>query len=613
MSRINPEPIIVMSPMSPADPGSVQQNDSGSTSHTSESNPTTGTTTPERAQVSRANTANGVVSDYKFIKPDGLDPYRFGDAYYKGTEWREQWANLVPNPWAFIDISQGSLSHPWGISAVVDEERGERTNVCLLEYRKDLEPPKSTRYDSPSSLKEGLEGLKADDQMALRLFVVEDLSRAVIESLGHKFAVEPDFFREHLYAHAWNNLRDGWKDAPSLEVDLEQRRWLQIRFPRARYFESDKAYARKARTEEINFNVERRADDDENQGSKWDRPKTLTSLMRSKASLWTKRGLTRGEPLTAILLLDPTIKEGYPLWKGYKNWAKPPSSSAGAGSIPEGPKQTSFFDDFIHWAQRPECFPQLPPDICPSRIHLPVAILLHLIASEWLLIIDYVKARLNIIDWELAYPMNFVKDPNDIDGRMRKLHAWRRFIPVFREMLSDMLLRVFHTSSHIQTMRGGDFDTPGWLKSQPGKDDHIRELITDEVLQSYKRDFALALGAMEEFQKRIERLTQLAVQTSIVDDSRRSMADNRNLHRLTWLATLFLPLSFIAALMSMQAKVSELEDTMQLWALIALPSAVLTLGVVFLISSPWAKNYIADFLSLWARGVSWKRSANGKE
>ncbi|KAM0496394.1 hypothetical protein ACHAQF_001595 [Verticillium nonalfalfae] len=322
-----------------------------------------------------------------------------------------------------------------------------RTNVCLLEYCRDQKPPQCTLYKTRDSLKAGLAGLKPDQNLTLRLFVVEDLSQTVIEALGYKFGVEPDFFREHLYAYAWNNPRDPWKDAATLEVDLEQRRWFQIRFPRARYFQKDTTYSKDARGEEIKFNVERRADDDEN--------------------------------------------------RGY--------------------------------------------------------------------------------------------------GRMRKLHAWRRFIPVFREMLSDMLLRVFHSSSHIETMRGSDFDTRAWLAYQTNNDGRVHDLITDVVLQPYKRDFALALGAMEEFQKRLERLTQLAVQTSIVDDSRRSMADNRNLHRLTWLATLFLPLSFIAALLSMQSKVSELGHTLWVWAVVAAPSAGLTLGVVLLISSITVKKAMSDF------------------
>ncbi|EEY21519.1 conserved hypothetical protein [Verticillium alfalfae VaMs.102] len=100
---------------------------------------------------------------------------------------------------------------------------------------------------------------------------------------------------------------------------------------------------------------------------------------------------------------------------------------------------------------------------------------------------------------------------------------------------------------------------------------------------------------MDEFQKRLERLNQLAAQTSIVDDSRRSMADNRNLHRLTWLATMFLPLSFVATLLSMQSRVSELGNAMWVWAAVAAPSAGLTLGVMFLISSTTAKEVILDF------------------
>ncbi|KAM0328628.1 hypothetical protein ACHAQA_005040 [Verticillium albo-atrum] len=517
-----------------------------------------------------------------------------------GEQHAKSWPHLR---WLadFMDI--GTVSSRWKTSNPSDslsaedkkdfDERAQRTNVCLLEYCRDpKKPPKCLPYTDHTMLDAALENLETDRDVALRLFVVEDLSRVVIESLGSKFNVEPDFFSEHLLAYAWHNVRDPWKGATPLEVEIEQRRWLQIRFPRARYFETSKSYGDVARKEEASFNVLRRADDDENKESKWDIQGALTSLMRSKASLWMKKGNGSDETVTAILLLDPTIQEGHALWKGYRNWEKPPSV---AGQHSGGPEQKSLFDDFVHWAQKPECFPQPPLGSNPSRMHLPMAALLHLVGSEWLLVIDYIKARLNIIDWELAYPKTFVQNPKDIDGRMRKLHAWRRFIPVFREMLSEMLLRVFHTSTHIDTMRGGDFDARAWLEHQPGAENHIRHLLPDVVLQPYKRDFALALDAMEEFQKRLERLTQLAVQTAIVDDSRRSMADNRNLHRLTWLATLFLPLGFIATFLSMTPDVAELANTMRVWASIAVPSAVITLGVVFTLSFPKAEKKMRDF------------------
>lgn len=41
-----------------------------------------------------------------------------------------------------------------------------------------------------------------------RLFVVEDLSRNVIEALGNHFKIDPSFFREHIVDYAWYNTSE---------------------------------------------------------------------------------------------------------------------------------------------------------------------------------------------------------------------------------------------------------------------------------------------------------------------------------------------------------------------------------------------------------------------
>ncbi|EEY21520.1 predicted protein [Verticillium alfalfae VaMs.102] len=134
-----------------------------------------------------------------------------------------QWPHLR---WLADFMNIGTVTARWQEKAAENEsgsiaERMLRTNVCLLEYCRDQKPPQCTLYKTRDSLKAGLAGLKPDQILTLHLFVVEDLSRTVIEALGYKFGVEPDFFREHLYAYAWNNPRDPWKDAATLEVDLE--------------------------------------------------------------------------------------------------------------------------------------------------------------------------------------------------------------------------------------------------------------------------------------------------------------------------------------------------------------------------------------------------------
>lgn len=92
-----------------------------------------------------------------------------------------------------------------------------RTRVSILEYPMDA-ASKVMREDFETSrhLNEHITSLKTRDsskaedgsnvEIKLRLFVVEDLSREVIETLGSQYDVDPSFFREHLVDYVWYNI-----------------------------------------------------------------------------------------------------------------------------------------------------------------------------------------------------------------------------------------------------------------------------------------------------------------------------------------------------------------------------------------------------------------------
>lgn len=80
-----------------------------------------------------------------------------------------------------------------------------RTNVCLLEYPKVGPGVEQSRFHTSAELEDCLSNMGENDSVNMRLFVVEDLSRNVIEALGYHFKVDPSFFREHIVDYAWYN------------------------------------------------------------------------------------------------------------------------------------------------------------------------------------------------------------------------------------------------------------------------------------------------------------------------------------------------------------------------------------------------------------------------
>lgn len=84
----------------------------------------------------------------------------------------------------------------------------KKTRVCLLDYPRDPNKKISREeFNDSEELKEKIQAVKDnDDSVKFRLWVVEDLSREVIEMLGNHYDIDPSFFREHILDFVWYNI-----------------------------------------------------------------------------------------------------------------------------------------------------------------------------------------------------------------------------------------------------------------------------------------------------------------------------------------------------------------------------------------------------------------------
>lgn len=364
-----------------------------------------------------------------------------------------------------------------------------------------------------------------------------------------------------------------------------------MRFVRARYFKDDESF-KEGDKQAQKFNVFRRLDSDDNQSKLWDKGEnngtvSRIGLIRGRATFWVKPKQEDDDTLVGILLLDPTIEEGHPLWRKYRNWIQPPPMNSSL--LKEGPPLgQSFFKEFIYWACRPDVFEFAGSGNSSSAICVPMQALLHLVCSEWLTMVDYIKTRLNQVDWEIAFPGDFLSEDDQIDRALTKLHQWRRMVPVYREMLADTFLRVFR-------------DTTPLTKVQPTHDPEEKRipyapdcLMDTACINAYKKDFSLVLSYMEEYQDRIDRLTNVVTAVINMQDSRRGFKDNRNLQWLTWLATFFIPLSFVATMLSMSTDPFELGESAKLWAEVSIPSGLLVLSIILILTVPKYRRSIRE-------------------
>jgi hypothetical protein len=61
-----------------------------------------------------------------------------------------------------------------------------------------------------------------------RIFILEDLSRDMVEVFGAAYDIDPLFFRGHLLDYLWYNIRDPWVDLPDLEGVVQGYASLQL-------------------------------------------------------------------------------------------------------------------------------------------------------------------------------------------------------------------------------------------------------------------------------------------------------------------------------------------------------------------------------------------------
>ncbi|KAG8157925.1 hypothetical protein KVR01_012197 [Diaporthe batatas] len=565
---------------------------------------------------------------------DGQDYLRFVKQASK-----TQWIHLR----LLADFMQiGKMPREWKKDKDLSGPTKDNIKIRVLEYFADdqntevmhcIDTAQCKRHSETESLEGQIEA-RTTNGASFRLYVVEDLSAEVIELLGTKFGIEPDFFRAHIVDYAWYNIRDRWRDNQPLELVRRRRNWWQMRYVAARYFENEGDLNDAATEAKESFNILRRPDNDKSRGW-WDIVSGPSSsggpcrsaavaLTRSRATFWLKPNASDKETAIGVLLLDPTVSNGFPLWRGHGNFHPVPWPSAIQDKPSEWPSWTSpshedsckrsFFEDFVYWARRPG-LSALGLEEAP-REHIPVLVLLNLVGSEWLIMCEYIKTRLNQIDMETIDP-NHLSDKKLIDTTLEKLHIWRRLIPLYREMVAETLQHFFGLSrSKLNMTQSQDPSGQSATTGCPNCSQTAASLKMCDI-KVYEEDYKLVLAHLEEYQSRIDRLTSVVTAVMAVEDTRRAITDARNIGFLTWLATFFIPFGVFSGIFSMQKREDMSIDTIQLYFAVTLPFVVVTLVIAWTLHSStaaiWFNQRYASIIALFKRNTNRRVQGQHKE
>ncbi|KAI0885613.1 uncharacterized protein GGS22DRAFT_131273 [Annulohypoxylon maeteangense] len=437
-------------------------------------------------------------------------------------------------------------------------ERASRTKIMAIDFISGQSAPAMQQIDDPNGLKTCLDDPAVPD--ATRLYVVEDLSRDVIELLGSKLDIDPLFFREHINDYTWYNTRDPWVELPDLDIVSRSRSYFRLMYMQPRYFTSRKSYE-DALKQAGRFNVLRRLDEDNEHESLFDDKSATVALVRCKASLWIRRSSNTQQAI-GVLLIDPSITEGFPLWRGYRPFRNSPTPS---NKTPfEVPPRTGLFEDLIFWIRQTS---QKDIDAIEHNPNAMAFRILEIICAEWLTLSRYITARLGQIEWEIESPERFqvrkldLQESMNFNTSLKKLHTWRRRLPIYKAMVADTHTKIF--PSH---------------ESGSGRRDCIADL---------KKDYEIVAAHIDNLLSRTERIAAVATAVTAIEESRRAIEQNKTLGRLTYLAVIFAPLSFVSSFFSMSTDLSGLTQTIWVYFCVAVP---ISFFVYLLVDKNWTNN-----------------------
>ncbi|KAL8652236.1 MAG: hypothetical protein Q9226_004353 [Calogaya cf. arnoldii] len=497
------------------------------------------------------------------------DPYYIGDAYelsqirLKLSEpsnidettprpYLNHIDRLTDNGWPQLrylaDWMRVSTAPPkWNLLTAEDrEERASRVKAALLEFRADS----ITRHDISTTAE--LASLSSNSPLGSkglvsRLFVVEDLSRDVIETLGLHLDIDPMFFRGHISDYTWYNNRDPWIELPDIDLVARNRSFFHVRYSNTRYFREPESYSL-ARTETGGFNVLRRINRDGNWVHGADIPGSNVGMVRTKTSFWVQpRKAKSTEPVTAVLLVDPSVTAGFPLWGHYNDFAPCPSV---ADNLPPRPPRGSAFENIIYQLQhmRTQDIELLVSD--PRFLfQKPLCI----VCAEWQTLVRYANTRLSQLEWEIEDPyLRNLQD--DLSNTLDKLHSWRRRLPIYKTIVSEVLFQVIRRDHFVNAS--------------------INTLLVLE------QDFKIILDELNHLHERAERIMAVVTAVMSIEESKKALQQNRSFARLTYLAVTFVPLSFVSSFFAMNEDITKLGRTFWIFFAVAIPVTLLALVVV---------------------------------
>jgi hypothetical protein len=268
------------------------------------------------------------------------------------------------------------------------------------------------------------------------------------------------------------------------------------------------------------------------------------------------------------ITLQPHLFQG-----GFEDFLSSPSySKEDVGQTP-GPDRLSMLDDLIYYwmTERPSVFNRASPSLL-SMSYYPLKIA----AAEWKNFVSFMHYSVEDYESSVEALQLSLTNIGKLETYLRHQQSWRR--------------RSREAASKVSSLAS-------FVKS------HNANSSYSEVWASVAQDYENIYGSIDSFGRRLEAMGPVVTSLVQIVDSRRSLVETANLSRLTYLALVFVPLTYVSSLFSMTGKIAPGARAFWVYFAVAIP----LLGLVFSIALPPQNGVplIAGFLR--GRTRRWRR------
>jgi Mg2+ and Co2+ transporter CorA len=224
----------------------------------------------------------------------------------------------------------------------------------------------------------------------------------------------------------------------------------------------------------------------------------------------------------------------------------------------------TFFDEFIYWTGS---MSREERQLASEDPRLLIKYALMMICANWKITLEYAATRMTQIEWQVENPsFNLRYKSEGLEGCMKRLHRWRRVLPTYQTMVSDVLFGIL-------------------------RQDH-RLFKSSIQIAELRADYEKTLSQIKALQQRAECIVSLVGTLISAEESKKSVQQNEYVYRLTCLLGVFIPMSFLSSVFSMNGDLNNIKGTIWIYFAISIPLTLVCLLAIALLRSdtkilPW--------------------------